>query len=400
MKKLILILALLFSFQLLAYDPQDLKKLIVTNECMKCDLSAIDMSFKDLSGADLYGANLEDANFVGADLEAANLSRVKAKGANFKGANLKFATLHTPDFTGANFEEADMTGARFEGSSGNFFDNPTIEDANFSGANLSNVYIGAYTISGANFSGANLKRADLMRNDDEDTNFEGAIFCRSYIPPKNKTKEYVKFKASILKELLKELGLNWRFQMKDNAWSSYNERTDQMGEWRTIHQRNDHCEENEFVDKDADILGIWIGCSHINRLRIGSCSGPDDEIISISRVDNQYIARSLTGNSQVRKGEITFKFDLNFNNGRKAAYYVNGVPYFFWVEVWELSSSNFTLKNEYMHHFNKVNLQNGPYEKLYTSGKTMYKGYFRDGEPAGLWNYFDEQGNLIESIEF
>ena len=60
MKKLILISALLFSFQLLAYDPQDLKKLIVTNECMKCDLSAIDMSFKDLSGADLSGANLSD----------------------------------------------------------------------------------------------------------------------------------------------------------------------------------------------------------------------------------------------------------------------------------------------------------------------------------------------------
>ena len=56
------------SWQVGAYDEDDLEKLQATGDCSGCDLSE-----SDLSEAILTGANLTDANLTGANLSEANL---------------------------------------------------------------------------------------------------------------------------------------------------------------------------------------------------------------------------------------------------------------------------------------------------------------------------------------
>ena len=88
MKKLILISALLFSFNGWAYSETDLAKLKALNACESCDLSSANLEGADLSNADLEGANLE-----GAVLESAILRNVDLQGANLKSTRLKNAKL-------------------------------------------------------------------------------------------------------------------------------------------------------------------------------------------------------------------------------------------------------------------------------------------------------------------
>ena len=54
MKYLIAICALILPLSVGAYEPENLKRLKKTNECLKCDLS-----YANLRGANLQGANLE-----------------------------------------------------------------------------------------------------------------------------------------------------------------------------------------------------------------------------------------------------------------------------------------------------------------------------------------------------
>ena len=68
----------LLASSALAFDPEDLKKLKETHECVECDLS----------GADLVRANLKGAN-----LKEAILVRIDLIGANLAGANLEDANL-------------------------------------------------------------------------------------------------------------------------------------------------------------------------------------------------------------------------------------------------------------------------------------------------------------------
>ena len=72
MRNLLLISALLFSFNGWAYNEQDLAKLKALNACEGCDLSGADLSGVDLTDANLSGANLSDA-----DLSAANYKRTR-----------------------------------------------------------------------------------------------------------------------------------------------------------------------------------------------------------------------------------------------------------------------------------------------------------------------------------
>jgi hypothetical protein len=60
MKYLIAICALILPLSVGAYEPENLKRLKKTNECLKCDLS-----YANLRGANLQGANLERANLEG-----------------------------------------------------------------------------------------------------------------------------------------------------------------------------------------------------------------------------------------------------------------------------------------------------------------------------------------------
>jgi len=105
MKKLILpiltIAATIFAGCASAFDNDDLKKLIDSGECVKCDLKHVKLRIHNLSNSYLYGANLR-----GADLYGTNL-----RGADLRGSNLREA-----DLSGADLQDADLYGADMKGA--------------------------------------------------------------------------------------------------------------------------------------------------------------------------------------------------------------------------------------------------------------------------------------------
>ena len=88
MKKLILISALLFSFNGWAYSETDLAKFKALNACQGCDLSEADLSDGDFKRADLIdtnlsGVDLSSANLTGVDLRTSTVRNVKLDEAKF-----------------------------------------------------------------------------------------------------------------------------------------------------------------------------------------------------------------------------------------------------------------------------------------------------------------------------
>ena len=63
------------SWQVGAYDEDDLEKLKATGDCSGCDLSEVFLQGADLTEANLSDANLYDADLKGVNLIAADLSR-------------------------------------------------------------------------------------------------------------------------------------------------------------------------------------------------------------------------------------------------------------------------------------------------------------------------------------
>ena len=63
------------SWQVGAYDEDDLEILKATGDCSACDLSEA-----NLTGTNLYGADLTGADLSGADLMGANLKGAKMRG--------------------------------------------------------------------------------------------------------------------------------------------------------------------------------------------------------------------------------------------------------------------------------------------------------------------------------
>ena len=98
MKKLIILsLALaLVATQTLGFTIADADKLIMTNECPRCDLKSIVLQGQKLGGAKLSGSNLSRSDMSGAILIGADLS-----GANLTGAVLRDAKIDFADFTNA-----------------------------------------------------------------------------------------------------------------------------------------------------------------------------------------------------------------------------------------------------------------------------------------------------------
>jgi uncharacterized protein YjbI with pentapeptide repeats len=141
-------------------NPQQLERLLKTNQCPLCDLR---------------GANLENANLYGANLVGANLT-----GANLRGTNLGAANLSDANLTNANLDRA-------------YLHQVTFEDANFQGANLANAYLKSadltrVNLSGATLQNANLRRANLVGSNLTNANLEkanlaGALLTGITLPP-------------------------------------------------------------------------------------------------------------------------------------------------------------------------------------------------------------------------
>jgi uncharacterized protein YjbI with pentapeptide repeats len=142
----ITLLALTVALPAVAANPQQVERLLKTNQCPLCDLR----------GADLTDANLFGANLVGADL----------KGATLSGANLG----------SANLTDADLTGAKLIGT---YLDRATLENTNFSQADLSRAYLKNASTPGikltnSNLTGANLARTNLIGADLKGSNLSDA----------------------------------------------------------------------------------------------------------------------------------------------------------------------------------------------------------------------------------
>ena len=82
-----------WSWQVAAFDKDDMKKFLATKICKKCDLSGADLAKADLAKADLTQATLQGVNLAGANLSGANLTKADFNTANLEGANLEGANL-------------------------------------------------------------------------------------------------------------------------------------------------------------------------------------------------------------------------------------------------------------------------------------------------------------------
>ncbi|PCI29137.1 MAG: low-complexity protein [SAR324 cluster bacterium] len=96
----LLLCSFYFHMPLVAYEKQDLQRLLETGACNECNLENVNLRGKELSGFQLVGANLN-----GADLRETDLS-----GANLSGASMRRVRLAQADLSGANLRRADLLG--------------------------------------------------------------------------------------------------------------------------------------------------------------------------------------------------------------------------------------------------------------------------------------------------
>lgn len=92
----------------LARDPEAIKQLQETGQCVGCDLSFTDLRNARLSFANLRSVNLRNANLVNANLRNANLRNADLMNANLQGANLSGSDLFYANLRGANLIRANL----------------------------------------------------------------------------------------------------------------------------------------------------------------------------------------------------------------------------------------------------------------------------------------------------
>ncbi|MBE9069164.1 pentapeptide repeat-containing protein [Leptolyngbya cf. ectocarpi LEGE 11479] len=112
----------------------NVQRLILTNQCRRCDLVGTDLSKVHLIGADLRGALLTGANLSWSNLEGADLTGAHLAGANFTGAFLTNASLANATLDHANFSQAQIYYANVAGAS---MENLNLADATVVGTPIS-----------------------------------------------------------------------------------------------------------------------------------------------------------------------------------------------------------------------------------------------------------------------
>ena len=180
MKRLFILLIIIWSAQVNAYDELHLKRFKALNKCPGCDLSGANLSgFHDYSGGILEGANLKDAVFAGAKLRYVNF-----RGANLHGADLSRADLEGASFTQANLTSVNLSRAIVCKVCLDIDNDPTKSTsifgrskASFIGANLSGANLIGFKARSSDFTGADLTNTNLEEGD-----FSMAIFCNTKTP--------------------------------------------------------------------------------------------------------------------------------------------------------------------------------------------------------------------------
>lgn len=134
-------------------------------------------------GRDGSRANFEGADLRGAMLNGANLSGANLCGARFEGAKLRAANLCGADARGAHFEGADMRGLVAWVEEPGWpadIDGTSLDEAVFSGANLSGALLANVDFSGAIFLGATLRDAHLERAECLGVDLRGADLSSAF----------------------------------------------------------------------------------------------------------------------------------------------------------------------------------------------------------------------------
>lgn len=155
---------------------KNLKKLLATKKCRRCNLSRVNLSNANLSNADLTGANLSrtvlsSANLFQAKLQGSNLEKAKLNRANLYGAKLNQADLEGADLSDTNFSRAYLSNANLG--------NTNLVNANLSMARLSFANLTGANLSNANLRNSYLKRANLFKAQLNGANLTGAKLCSS-----------------------------------------------------------------------------------------------------------------------------------------------------------------------------------------------------------------------------
>ena len=119
-----------------AIRQNNVRQLILLNECMGCDLSGITLTEAHLIGADLRQANLQGATLTDSNLEGADLTGANLTGANLTNAFLTNTILVNAQLDGVNFSSAHLYSVDVSGAS--------ISNLNLTGAQLFNtpIYVG------------------------------------------------------------------------------------------------------------------------------------------------------------------------------------------------------------------------------------------------------------------
>ncbi len=134
-------------------DPDILvEQLKQTKQCIKCDLSGVNLSAMYLEGVNLEGATLTNANL---------------KGIHLKNANLTNANLTNTDLTNADLTNANLTNAKLN--------NADLTESYFGNADLINAKLNNANLTKTDFVNADLRGAKINLNEIKDDNLKGAI---------------------------------------------------------------------------------------------------------------------------------------------------------------------------------------------------------------------------------
>jgi uncharacterized protein YjbI with pentapeptide repeats len=111
--------------------PLSTEQLLQRRECLRCDLTNVNLSGMDLQDVNLSGANLSGANFSNSDLSGANFENTLLREVNFSNSQLANANFSNSDLENANFSDAILRNSILYGAQ--------YESANFNQADLTGV---------------------------------------------------------------------------------------------------------------------------------------------------------------------------------------------------------------------------------------------------------------------
>ncbi len=147
------------------------RQLLQTKVCIRCDLRGANLQSADLEDANLEGANLEGANLAGARLKKAYLVGANLNGVNLARANLERSILTLASLVKANLESAKLRGANLQSTN---LEGAILRNANLNANDRNPTDLKYANLQQADLSQATLKGADLMLANLEGANLQNA----------------------------------------------------------------------------------------------------------------------------------------------------------------------------------------------------------------------------------